>query len=361
MSISPAGVSWASAVLAVVLLALPVRAEPPDGSLPEEKARAGGPAEGAAARRKEAEQRYGEGARAYRDGRYKDAIDLFLEADALSPSSALSFNIARAYEKIQDTKNALRWYRDYLRREPEAEDRRLVEDTIRAYELALSERGIQQISVISDPTGATLRVDGRPVGVTPWTGELAPGAHALSLALRGYADTTREVALEAERSLYVNVRLVPAPAAPPPAVASAIRAPGSLPAPPAPAEPARAGHAAAASSDTAAPSSARVRPLTYVLIGGGAAALGVATAFELSRRNAEDDAESERTQIGYARALDRVESRQTMARVFAGVGGAVLLTGAISLVIDLGRGREAVAVSGACRAADCVVTARGTF
>jgi len=45
-----------------------------------------------------------------------DAIVFFREADHLRLSSALSFNVVRAYEKFGDTAATLAAYRDYLRR-----------------------------------------------------------------------------------------------------------------------------------------------------------------------------------------------------------------------------------------------------
>jgi len=67
-------------------------------------ARADAPSEEAAMeqRRAEAKSKYQEGAAAYSAGRFKDAVDLFLSADRLAPSAPLSFNIARAYEKLAD-------------------------------------------------------------------------------------------------------------------------------------------------------------------------------------------------------------------------------------------------------------------
>src|SRR5262252_5469228 len=67
--------------------------------------------------------RYRQGVEAFKEARFQDAIDLFLEADQLAPSAALSFNIGAAYEKIDQPAAALRWYRDYLRRAPDASDR----------------------------------------------------------------------------------------------------------------------------------------------------------------------------------------------------------------------------------------------
>src|SRR3954465_5476259 len=83
---------------------------------------ADGPSDEAAMEQKRAaaKSKYQQGAEAYSAGRFKDAVDLFLAADQLAPSAPLAFNIARAYEKLADDAGALRWYRDYLRRNPDA-------------------------------------------------------------------------------------------------------------------------------------------------------------------------------------------------------------------------------------------------
>src|SRR5262249_13325517 len=54
--------------------------------------------DGAAAR-----QRYLAGAQAYAAGNYADAVDQFMAADRILPSAALSFDIARAYEKLGES------------------------------------------------------------------------------------------------------------------------------------------------------------------------------------------------------------------------------------------------------------------
>src|SRR3954471_11692771 len=87
------------------------------------------------ARRAEGKARYEDGVQAYGAGRFKDAVDLFLAADKISPSAPLSFNIARAYEKLGDDSGALRWYRDYLRRNPDASNA----DTVRPLIATLAE------------------------------------------------------------------------------------------------------------------------------------------------------------------------------------------------------------------------------
>lgn len=315
-------------------------------------------------RREDAAQRYEQGVQAYQEGRHKDAIDLFLEADALAPSSALSFNIARAYEKIKDSSNALRWYRDYLRREPQADDKAAVTALIEEYEKVLEAKGLQQLTVLSEPATATVRVDGRPVGVTPWTGDVPPGNHTVSVSLRGYADAERQIALASDSAQDVPFRLQPA------TEATAVPAPVAAAAAPAPAPPSAA---PAAPGDTAAEPRG-VGVVTYVVLGAGVATLGAAGVFEVMRGSAEDDAENAKTQIEKSDALDTMDSRQTTARVLLGVGGALTVAGGVLLALDLTRTpdsssairnrpapRPELAASGACTFSNCFVSLQGSF
>lgn len=309
-------------------------------------------------RRQDAAQRYEQGVQAYQEGRHKDAIDLFLEADALAPSSALSFNIARAYEKIRDSSNALRWYRDYLRREPGAEDKTAVTALIEEYEKVLEAKGLQQLTVLSEPETATVRVDGRPVGVTPWTGDLPPGAHQIALSLRGYADSERDVLLASDAAQDATFRLQAATEATP--VPAPVAAPAAVAATP-----------AAPPADTPPPTEPQaVGVVTYVVLGAGVATLGAATAFEFLRRSAEDDAKNANTQIEKSEALDTMDSRQTTARVLLGVGGALTVAGGVLLALDLTRASGGSAASapppklaagGACTGSECFVSLEGTF
>jgi hypothetical protein len=57
---------------------------------------------------------------------------------------------------------------------------------------------------------------------------------------------------------------------------------------------------------------------------------------EVMRSRAENEAKAETDQIGYSEALERMKSRQTMARVFAGAGGALAALGGVMLVVASG-------------------------
>ncbi|HVY30614.1 MAG TPA: PEGA domain-containing protein [Polyangiaceae bacterium] len=308
-------------------------------------------------KRAEGKARYERGVEAYSAGRYKDAIDLFLQADSLAPSAALSFNIARAYEKISDDASTLQWYRDFRRRAPDAKNGPEVDEHIHQLELVLAKKGVQQLTVLSTPFGATVVVDEQPVGVTPYTGQLAPGAHKVSLRLRGYADSEHRVELAADRAQDLVVPLVPArerPATP--------GAGGE--------EPASSGEGARTATGGAVPpppdhaaSGPRFGIWPYVGLGAGALALGGALGFEMARRSAENAAKDDDTQIGYSEQLDKEKSRQTAARVFAAVGGVLVVAAGTLLVIDLTTHpkKEQARLGVACLPGSCAFDLRGQF
>ena len=273
------------------------------------------------ARRAQAKTRYEEGAAAYAAGRYKDAVDLFLAADRLAPSAPLSFNIARAYEKLGDDSGALRWFRDYLRRAPSAANTSDVQASVERLEDRLAKKGVQQLTVMSTPDGATVVIDDRPVGVTPWTGDLLPGRHRVELSMRGFDDSSLDVDLQPHRSQDVSATLVAQSATPD--------------ATPAPAPAATAAAPAPSPADTSQPCGG-LGIWPWVTLGAGGAALGGALVFELLRASSESDAKGDQTQIGYKESLDEMESHQTTARILAGVGGALVIAGGVLLVVDLG-------------------------
>ena len=258
----------------------------------------------AAQSRQLAEAKYEEGVSAYRAERYVDAVRSFLEADAISPSAALSYNIARAYEKLSDDAQTLRWYRNYLRLTPAASNAAEVASYVQALSAKLAKEGIQQVSVLSSPSGATVVIDGNPLGVTPLTVELAPGAHTALLSLRGYSDAASDFTLPAATPLDVSVTL--RVAAQPP---SSSQAPTS--------EPKR-----------------RFGIAPYITLGVAGACLGAAGLFELSRRSAQNSAKNEQVQLAFQDDLNSVDNRRAAARVLLSVGSVLAVTGGALLLFN---------------------------
>lgn len=254
--------------------------------------------------RASAKAKYEQGVEAYRAERYADAVRSFLEADAISPSAALSYNIARAYEKLSDDAQTLRWYRNYLRLDPQAKNAPEVRGYVTALSAALAKKGIQQVSVLSAPAGATVAIDGSPLGVTPLTVELPPGAHTALLSLRGYSDAPNDFTLSPASPLDVSVTLRPAP-----------NSPASAPMP-------------------TVQSARRFGVVPYVTLGVAGAFLGAAGLFEVSRRSAQNSARNEQVQVAFQDDVNSIDNRRSAARVLLGVGSVLAVTGGALLLFN---------------------------
>jgi tetratricopeptide (TPR) repeat protein len=106
-----------------------------------------------------------------------------------------------------------------------------------------------------------------------------------------------------------------------------------------------------------------VRLPTWIALGVGAGALGTALGFEFARSSAVKDVESSQTQLEHRDRYQEAEKNRDLARVFAGVGAAAVLTGGILLYFDLsGRERTSASLpSGSTARAGATFTDRGTF
>lgn len=111
--------------------------------------------------------------------------------------------------------------------------------------------------------------------------------------------------------------------------------------------------------------------MPWFVLGAGAVSLGIATGFELARSADEDAARDAASQVEFKSELDSMERHQTMARVFAGVGAGLLVTGGVMLAFNqrVGSPRDSTArrlvegsrVGFACVPGGCGASARGSF
>jgi len=154
-----------------------------------------------------------QGVAAYRAGKYYEAVEIFLNTQRIYPDTQLCFNVARAYENQGNGAAALRYYRDYLRQADRPSDGDDVRERVRRLEQQLAQRGVQQMSVLSQPESATVLLDGKPVGITPWTGETYPGKHRLALTLDGHAAQEQVIDVDAYAAHDVSLVLMPLPTA----------------------------------------------------------------------------------------------------------------------------------------------------
>lgn len=223
------------------------------------------------------------------------------------PSAALSFDIARACERLHDGPSAVRWYRDYLRRTGgAAPDRQQVERRIAQLTAASPPATSQRLSVATHPEGAVLDVRVAP------SGKKAPEAS-------GEAPSTREKEL----------------------------APGSQP---------------ARSDERAKPSDRGALQTTgYVVAGFGGAAVAGGVVFELLRRGSGSDGAPATPGANGPVADTAAERQELAARVLVASGAVLLATGGVLLVLGSRTVEQRPQVVAACLPGGCAATFRGKF
>jgi hypothetical protein len=296
-----------------------------------------------------AKAHYRAGISAYQEHRYREAIDELSCANQLLRSPAFSYNIAVTYEAMGDVPSALRWYRDHAREGGAEVDTPTLRAKLAELEAKLQSRGIQQVTVLSDPSGAILSIDDQPSGLTPFDVELKPGRHRYRLTSTGHEATEGSFDLRADRALDVRVTLTATATA-----QSAAEKPTAPPTPP----PSPSGLPPAAD----APGTfAAIGTWTWVSLGSGVALLGGSLAFEWRRRELEDTLGSS-AQVDYQKRYDAMATQQTGSRIFAGLGAAALLTGGVLAVLDLSRSApERELHLTACAGRELCLAASGAF
>ncbi len=231
---------------------------------------------------------YDQGAQAYNESRYYQAAACFLDAHRVYPAPQLLFNVAKAYDKLGVASSALSFYREYLRKLPDEPDAADVGSRVRELEAMLAQRGVQQLSVLTNPPRALLAMDGMAVGLTPWTGDTWPGEHRLAVTLDGHKALTTQITVDPLRAEDHSFELEPID----------------------PSSTARDAASAAASK-----SSAQVSTLTWLVLGTATTAFAATLVAEMAAKN--------------TRGLTRTGA------FFGGVGIATSAVGGVLLYLDL--------------------------
>lgn len=173
-----------------------------------------------------ARQEFQAGVEHYQAGRYLEAIHSFQVAASRVPSADLWFNIATAYEQlarsrgeVSDYEQAIAHYRRYLTERVDPPDRAAVEANLIALNERLdAARAAQRVEtstatlrVQSSFEGASVRVDGAAVGVSPLDQSMAlePGHHSVEATREGYLPFLADVTLERGLSASTSFSLTP--------------------------------------------------------------------------------------------------------------------------------------------------------
>jgi tetratricopeptide (TPR) repeat protein len=246
----------------------------------------------------DAKKHFETGTSLYREARYREAITEFELAIQLSmtakPEAAgvAHFNLAQTHEKLGDVGAALKSYREYLRLVPRAEDRARVQTIVANLEQRLA-RGVQDLTIASDPSGAAVTVDDKPRGVTPLTLELPYGTHQVKVAHPGYELVIRSLELTPQASVRLDLSL-----------------------------------------SKVAPQE-KSRLWTWVALGAAAAAAGGGIYFGVqASRNAEELRASQHGQADADRLYDSASQSQLLANVLYGTAGAAAVAGGALFFVE---------------------------
>ncbi|HLK35547.1 MAG TPA: TonB-dependent receptor [Polyangiaceae bacterium] len=132
----------------------------------------------------EAELEFEIGAERYRVGDFRSALEHFLASNRLVPNRNVVFNVARAYEQLNQNADAYRYFNQALEGESDPAARARIDAAI-----ARIVPHIAVLRVASDPPGAIVYLTRRDLGSrgnAPVALGLAPGAYHVLADLPGY-------------------------------------------------------------------------------------------------------------------------------------------------------------------------------
>lgn len=293
------------------------------------------------------------GASAYEDEVWDDAIASFqLAYDAL-PKASILFNIARCYENKNELIKAVEFTERFVAGEADEEMRQEGQDLLSVLKKKVGAT-YATVKITATPEGAEVRLkrgdDDAVSGAAPFERFLEPGPWTVTVAKEGWDEWKEERALEAGKTLKLDVKLVDPKVRQAEAKATADKKKRE----------AAAAKKKAAEDQAAAEALAQAREdaeaasfRNWLIIGGGATLLaaGTVTAFMLSGANTEiEDLEKDGATVKEFRtAEDDAASLALMTNVLLGLGAATALTGGALLMLSDGpptEGAAAVALPG---------------
>lgn len=199
-------------LLALVLLSLALLAGPRPALAQRPPASPSPPRAEDLARARSLDQ---QGARAYGDGRYNDAIRYFEEAYRLGGPPFELWNIAKCHAKLDQPDQAADFLERYLATPTlPAEDREEATQQLEALR-----RRPSTLTLASTPSGAAVLLDGKPVEGSPRTPTsflVPPGPHTISLSAPNHATHLQTIEARYGRAIILDLPLGKERRPPPP-------------------------------------------------------------------------------------------------------------------------------------------------
>ena len=153
---------------------------------------------------------------AYQEGEFDRAIPFLERAHEIIPKPALHFRIALCYERSDQPRKALEYYRKFLEEKPDSSRRGAVEETISQLEARLEKASKATVEVVTNPSGVKVSVRRLEAGGergeeargrTPLTMQTVGGKLEITLQKEGYRTLTRTVEATAGERQSFSFRL----------------------------------------------------------------------------------------------------------------------------------------------------------
>jgi len=303
-----------------------------------------------------------EGASAFSDGRYKDAVDLFSKAESLVHAPPHLLFIARAHVKLNQLVRAREAYLKITREQiaPNAPQAFRDAQSASAREMAAIEPKIGALTVkVEGPADAKdlqVKLDGTlvPSVLVGSSQPVDPGEHHVEAVAMGFRAQPRTIKVGDGERTSVTLKLDADPNSAPTSVGA-----------PKMGEPATASSAAGVSTvggqvssggssapgDTGTSGGSGMRIGAYTAFGIGAVGVGLGTFFILrssSKRTEADNLCAGGCKVENRAAIDDADSAADSARTLSivgfAVGGASVVTGILLLVLDKGSDTKSASV-----------------
>jgi hypothetical protein len=111
---------------------------------------------------REARTLFEQGRVAFDEGRYRDAWDYFHRAYQLSKRPKLLYNVGQSADRLRMDREALKAFKLYLKKVPDADNRKEVEARVKALEERFAREG-DPVPGAGEPAGLQAEADGEPV------------------------------------------------------------------------------------------------------------------------------------------------------------------------------------------------------
>lgn len=164
-------------------------------------------AQGGDSSKAQAKALYKEGKTHYGARRYGEAVKAFTAANTLRPHPLMLYNIASAYEEMQDLPSAVVFYKRYLESKPD--DAKTVKRDLRKLERKIAV-GWAKVKITSDPPGASVwrgDTSGVPVATTPATILMPKGLKTIVFTHHSCEMMTHDVTVEVGKTAEVSIVL----------------------------------------------------------------------------------------------------------------------------------------------------------